>query len=103
MSLSIGMIMSPKVEIFSQLVCRAIAGGPEDHTPNTIAIPPVLARASPAEFERDDVARFVTQASASPFKFENWDSASDDSWAKQCRKKPEVQKAVASLVRPPSS
>ncbi|KAK4701137.1 hypothetical protein P7C70_g5100, partial [Phenoliferia sp. Uapishka_3] len=103
MSLSIGMIMSPKIEIFTQLICRAISAGPQDHVPNTVILPPTSPSTSPIasymlRTESDDgVAQFVQQAHITPFKFENWETSEDGSWAKQCRSKPEVQRAVASL------
>lgn len=112
LSLSMGMTISPKIELFTQLVCRGVSAGDR----GAVVVPPssdnmTLAtswelrstRASEDADATDGVASFVQQSMSTAGNLETWeDAAVDDTWAKQCRKNPEVQKGVASLVRPPS-
>ncbi|KAM0751846.1 MFS general substrate transporter [Meredithblackwellia eburnea MCA 4105] len=112
MSLSIGMVMSPKVEIFTQLICRALNAGPQDSN----STPPVMAPSAPiptstvlrshhlhsassySSSSDNSTNLFVQQSVLKGLEFENWGSEDQESWAKQCRKNPDVQKAVASLA-----
>lgn len=128
MSLSIGMTIAPKLEIYNQLLCRAI--GPERSGTTTPApgsaffLP--LPRSSPEnpvaasnvkwfvrpkeEDMRREVGEYVmgvVEKGTEAFEFEGAfdDGATkegegeEESWSKQCHKSREVQKAVASLVR----
>lgn len=111
MSLSMGMTISPKVEIFYQLICRVL--GPEQ-SGTTLPPPQSDVRAGPflgGPSDRPDVSlpelmtegevvdRFVEQATTSSigFRFEV-QPQQGDSWSRQCHKSPAVQKAVTSLV-----
>ncbi|SCV74651.1 BQ2448_7680 [Microbotryum intermedium] len=105
MALSMGMTISPKVEIYYQLVCRNI--GPEK-SGVTLSPPLVelgqrvprnrLAALSPNPDDRFRVHRFVERA-MKPQHFEFTSSAtSGDSWSKQCHKSVPVQQGVTSLV-----
>lgn len=114
MSLSMGMTISPKVEIYYQLICRAM--GPEE-SGTTLPPPQTDVRLGPQpplhdslpsspkpSSQNDVVAQFVEQANTSAmglpgFQFEVIPT-NGDSWAKQCHKSAPVQKAVTTLVRP---
>lgn len=114
MALTMGMTISPKIEIYYQLICRVM--GPEESgttlpppTIDTGLSPqlPRLSNSSRLEYEsfgagENSVDRFVRQATISArglpgFRFEVMPSEGD-SWAKQCHKSHNVQKAVSSLV-----
>lgn len=111
MSLSMGMTISPKVEIYYQLICRAM--GPEE-SGTTLPPPQTDIRLGPQPSIPDQplpapssrlgvVGDFVEQATTSAmglpgFQFEVIPT-DGDSWAKQCHKSAPVQKAVTTLVR----
>jgi hypothetical protein len=117
MSLSIGMIISPKIEIYTQLVCRAV--GPE-RSGTTLPEPM-------GAFEYDGMRVKTVHAVGTSGHGTGWYDAmwvqhhyehagphhaagedysiaqEQDTWSKQCRRSPQVQKAVTALVSPLSS
>lgn len=115
MSLSIGMIIAPKFEIYTQLICRNI--GPERSgttlpAPTTSILDNDALRGSGSRKSKnststisnlvfgnfddnnDEIFEFVSGAVLSSLK-----EKEDDSWSKQCRRSPAVQASVAELVR----
>lgn len=112
MALTMGMTISPKVEIYYQLICRVM--GPEE---SGTTLPPPLSDIgglgppiskpridNGSALEGDEVQRFVQQATTrkqatTRLQFELLSTAPGDTWIKQCHKSPNVQKAVSSLVR----
>ena len=96
------MILPPKIEIYTQLVCRSI---PADRSGTTLPAPlgdfPDLALPPPALPPRHSHANqsillhFQPTSTVFPTAL---DKVEDDTWARQCRRSPAVQKGVASLV-----
>ncbi|SGY84187.1 BQ5605_C009g05682 [Microbotryum silenes-dioicae] len=105
MALSLGMTISPKLEIYYQLVCRNI-----EPKRSGVTLPPPLIElgqrtarsglASSAKLDNNQslVHRFVERAMG-PQHFEFSSSAtSGDSWSKQCHHSVPVQQGVTSLA-----
>lgn len=113
MSLSVGMIIAPKFEIYTQLVCRSI---PNEKSGVKLPAPVYshegLGGLSINEVDQWDLHKGswsrgketsqVVMVEENDFWMgtrEGKKKEEEDTWSKQCRKSPAVQAAVTRLVR----
>ncbi|GAA5965156.1 hypothetical protein JCM21900_004621 [Sporobolomyces salmonicolor] len=98
MAITMGMTIAPKIEIYTQLICRAM---PVEKSGVTVP-PPLTSGATSGEAEgRDGVAETgVRWEKGEGFEWTTTATGKEDdeSWAKQCHKSSAVQSAVARLA-----
>ncbi|CEQ42098.1 SPOSA6832_03871, partial [Sporobolomyces salmonicolor] len=98
MAITMGMTIAPKIEIYTQLICRAM---PVEKSGVTVP-PPLTSGATSGEVEGRDGAAETRMRWEKGEGFEWTTTATgkedDESWAKQCHKSSAVQSAVARLV-----